>query len=63
MTDINVKDFLDEFKLYFLREAGLEYQPYPSFVKTTYKMGDKVTHNGVSWVSNVADNYSEPGSS
>lgn len=61
MTDINVKDFLDEFKLYFLREAGLEYQPYPSFVKTTYDAGDKVSHNGQSWVSNAADNYTEPG--
>ena len=52
---------LEEFKLYFLREAGLQYQPYPTFVKTTYAAGDKVTHNGSSWVSNAADNYSEPG--
>ena len=52
---------LEEFKLYFLREAGLEYQPYPTFEKTTYDTGAKVTHNGSSWVSNAADNYTEPG--
>lgn len=43
MTDINVKDFLDEFKLYFLREAGLEYQPYPNWdFEATYAKDDKV---------------------
>lgn len=61
MTDINVKDFLDEFKLYFLREAGLEYQPYPSFVKTTYDKGALVNHNGSSWESAIAENTTEPG--
>ena len=34
---------LDVFKLYFLREAGLEYQPYPSWdFETTYAKDDKV---------------------
>lgn len=61
MTDINVKDFLDEFKLYFLREAGLEYQPYPSFIKTTYDKGALVNHNGSSWESAIAENATEPG--
>lgn len=49
------------FKLYFLREAGLEYQPYPTFVKTTYDSGAKVRHNGSSWISNTMDNSTEPG--
>lgn len=52
---------LDEFKLYFLREAGLEYQPYPTFVKTTYDAGAKVNHNGSSWESAIANNTTEPG--
>lgn len=52
---------LDTFKTYFMREAGLEYQPYPTFVKTTYDTGDKVKHNGVAWISNTMDNYTEPG--
>lgn len=52
---------LDEFKLYFLREAGLEYQPYPTFVKTTYDAGAKVNHDGSSWESAIANNTTEPG--
>lgn len=52
---------LDEFKLYFLREAGLEYQPYPTFVKTVYDLGTKVNHNGSSWESAVSNNTTEPG--
>lgn len=52
---------LDEFKLYFLREAGLEYQPYPTFVKTTYDAGAKVNHGGSSWESAIANNTTEPG--
>ena len=61
MDKIEYPVSLEEFKLYFLREAGLEYQPCPTFVKTTYDAGAKVNHNGSSWVSNAADNYSEPG--
>lgn len=52
---------LDEFKLYFLREAGLEYQPYETFVKTVYATGDKVNHEGISWVSTADDNITVPG--
>ncbi len=52
---------LDEFKLYFLREAGLEYQPYETFVKTVYSTGDKVNHNGISWSSTADENITEPG--
>lgn len=52
---------LDVFKTYFCREAGLEYQPYPTFVKTTYDMGDIVNHNGSSWNSLSYGNITEPG--
>lgn len=52
---------LDEFKTYFLREAGLEYQPYPTFVKTTYDTGAYVIHNDVVWVSLEDNNITEPG--
>lgn len=52
---------LDAFKTYFMREAGLEYQPYPTFVKTTYDMGVRVNHNGVSWESIANNNITEPG--
>ena len=52
---------IEMFKLYFLREAGLEYQPCPTFVKTVYDMGVRVNHNGVSWESIAANNTTEPG--
>lgn len=52
---------LDVFKTYFCREAGLEYQPYPTFVKTSYDMGANVNHNGSSWVSIAQNNFTEPG--
>lgn len=51
---------LDTFKTYFMREAGLEYQPYPTFVKTTYDKDDVVKHNDVNWKSLVNDNITEP---
>jgi hypothetical protein len=36
---------LDEFKNFFLREAGIEYQPYPNWEEgKTYAAGDKVLH-------------------
>lgn len=36
---------LDEFKSFFLREAGIEYQPYPNWEEgKTYATGDKVLH-------------------
>lgn len=50
----------DEFKTYFLREAGLEYQPYETFVKTTYDAGACVTHNDIKWQSLVSENIEEP---
>lgn len=52
---------LEEFKLYFLREAGLEYQPYPTFTVTIYEAGEMVNHAGHSWVSDSDNNTTEPG--
>lgn len=52
---------LEEFKLYFLREAGLEYQPYETFVKTTYDADVYVMYDDELWKSTHADNYEEPG--
>jgi hypothetical protein len=56
---------LDEFKNFFLREAGIEYQPYPNWEEgKTYAAGDKVLHVvnfkvGV-WESLEDDNDTEP---
>ncbi len=52
---------IETFKLYFLREAGLEYQPCPTFVVTIYESGEMVNHNEKSWVSDADDNTTEPG--
>lgn len=36
---------LNEFKTFFLREAGIEYQPYPTWEEgKVYNAGDKVVH-------------------
>ena len=59
MTDFPVD--IDTFKLYFLREAGLEYQPCPTFTVTVYEAGEMVNHNGSSWVSDEDKNTTEPG--
>lgn len=64
MTEYPVS--LDVFKTYFMREAGLEYQPYPSYdPENTYNTGDKVVavvnyKPGV-WESLEDDNASVPG--
>ena len=58
---------LDEFKTFFLREAGIEYQPFPNWdAEQAYSAGDKVIHIvnfkvGV-WESLVDENTTEPGS-
>ena len=54
---------LDVFKLYFLREAGLQYQPYQTWVKTTYDIGAKVNKDNASWVSGVDNNTTVPNDS
>lgn len=56
---------LDEFKNFFLREAGIEYQPFPSWEEgAVYNEGDKVIRVvnfkvGV-WESQIDDNLSDP---
>ena len=65
MNDYPVQ--LDVFKTYFSREAGLEYQPYPTYdPEATYSAGDKVIamvnfKPGV-WESLADENTAEPGS-
>lgn len=51
---------LDEFKLYFLREAGLEYQPFPSWEKTVWDTGDVCLENNVYYRSLVDLNHLAP---
>ena len=58
---------LQTFKLYFLREAGLEYQAYPNWdPEQTYSKDDKVTaivnYNVGVYTSLVDDNNNNPSS-
>lgn len=46
--------------MYFLREAGLEYQPYPSWVRTTWNTGELCFHKNVFYRSLVDENRLEP---
>lgn len=51
---------LDEFKLFFLREAGLEYQPYPTWVKTTWDTGDICYLDNIFYKSLIDLNHTIP---
>lgn len=51
---------LDEFKMFFLREAGLEYQPYPTWEKTTWDKGDVCFLDNVFYRSLVDLNHTIP---
>lgn len=64
MTEYPVS--LDTFKTYFMREAGLEYQPYPSYdEEAVYNTDDKViavvNYKPGVWTSLVDDNDVAPG--
>jgi len=64
MTEYPVS--LDTFKNYFMREAGLEYQPYPSYdEEAVYNTDDKViavvNYKPGVWTSLVDDNDVAPG--
>ena len=64
MTEYPVS--LDTFKTYFMREAGLEYQPYPTYdAEVTYNTGDKViaivNYKPSVWESLKDDNDGTPG--
>lgn len=51
---------LDEFKLFFLREAGVEYQPFPSWVKTVWDKGDLCLEDTVYYKSLTDLNHTAP---
>lgn len=56
---------LPEFKLFFMRDAGVEYQPYPDWLpETVYSTGDKVVHvvnyKPTTWESKEDENTDEP---
>lgn len=51
---------LDEFKLFFLREAGVEYQPYPTWVKTVWDKGDLCLEGTVYYKSLTDLNHTAP---
>lgn len=51
---------LDEFKSYFLREAGLEYQPYDSWEKTVFDAGDWCFHENIFYKSLIDKNITCP---
>lgn len=51
---------LDEFKMFFLREAGLEYQPYPTWVKTTWDTGDICLLDNMFYKSLIDLNHTIP---
>lgn len=51
---------LDEFKLFFMRDAGIEYQPYPTWVKTVWDTGDWCYLDHVFYKSLVDLNHTMP---
>lgn len=51
---------LDQFKNYFLREAGLEYQPFPSWKKTVWDAGDVCLEGTIYYVSLANLNHTSP---
>ena len=51
---------LDEFKSFFLREAGVEYQPFPSWEKTVWNVGDICLLDNIYYASLVDLNHTKP---
>lgn len=51
---------INEFKGYFLRQAGLEYQPYPTWAKTTWDEGEYCLFNNIFYKSTSDWNVAEP---
>lgn len=47
MTDVKYPVSLDEFKQYFLREAGVEYQQYPSWERTVFNADEYCVLDGI----------------
>lgn len=51
---------ISEFKLFFMRDAGIEYQPYPTWVKTVWDTGDWCLYNDIFYKSLVDLNHTMP---
>lgn len=51
---------LDEFKMFFIREAGIEYQPFPSWEKTVWDTGDICVIDNVYYASLIPLNHTSP---
>lgn len=51
---------LNEFKLFFMRDAGLEYQPYPTWEKTVWDTGDWCLYENVFYKSLIDLNHEVP---
>lgn len=51
---------ISEFKLFFMRDAGIEYQPYPTWVKTVWDTGDWCLYNDVFYKSLADLNHTMP---
>ena len=51
---------LEEFKLFFMREAGLEYQPFPTWVKTVWDKGDICQEGSMYYESLIDLNHTAP---
>ena len=59
---MDYKDFyeIDDFKKMFYRDNNFDFQPYPTWTKTTYDLGDKVNKDNASWTSLVNNNATVP---
>lgn len=51
---------IDDFKKMFYRDNNFDFQPYPSWTKTTYDLGAQVNKDNSSWVSIINDNATVP---
>lgn len=58
--EINFEEWLDKFKAYFMREAGLEYQPYETWVDTMWNAQDVCLYNDNYYVSLIDQNLETP---
>lgn len=51
---------IDDFKKMFYRDNNFDFQPYPTWTKTTYDLGAQVNKDNSSWVSAINDNATVP---
>ena len=51
---------IDDFKKMFYRDNNFDFQPYPTWTKTTYDLGAQVNKDNSSWVSAINDNTTVP---